>query len=163
MTKDLKKGERISVEKLIELYDSHGLNPEIVKEYSSVPVEVPDNFYKQVAKKHEKPETEQAETKVEYPENMPTTRHALLRGRRDHWSSRARSLQSYQRRRAPRSDRLLSRGRRAGVGRLAILDGQKVTKVIKVNSSVLHYLDGPIAGGRQGRQGQDQPRPQGRS
>ena len=50
MTKDLKKGERISIEKLIELYDSHGLNPEIVKEFASVPVEVPDDFYMQVAK-----------------------------------------------------------------------------------------------------------------
>ncbi|MCJ7720524.1 MAG: alanine--tRNA ligase [Candidatus Hadarchaeum sp.] len=42
-------------DKLIELYDSHGLPPEIVKEVSAklgVGVEVPDDFYIQVANMH---------------------------------------------------------------------------------------------------------------
>ncbi|MDW5562939.1 MAG: alanine--tRNA ligase [Methanomassiliicoccus sp.] len=74
MTKDL-KGQPITVDKLIELYDSHGLNPEIVKEFSDVPVEIPDNFYMQVAKRHESTEAvdEEGAKTEEYPLNMPET------------------------------------------------------------------------------------------
>ncbi len=142
MTKDLKKGERISVEKLIELYDSHGLNPEIVKEYASVPVDVPDDFYKQVVRKHEKPETEQTETKFDYPENLPTTR-ALYYEDVDILEFEGKVLQHIN------GGVLLDQtafypeggGQEWDAGEL---DGQKVTKVIKVNSSVLHFVAGPL-------------------
>lgn len=46
---------RIPTETLIELYDSHGLPPEVVKETaenSGVEVEVPENFYIMVAERH---------------------------------------------------------------------------------------------------------------
>ncbi len=46
---------RFPIENLIELYDSHGLSPEIVQETAGmekVLVEVPENFYTMVAKKH---------------------------------------------------------------------------------------------------------------
>ncbi|MDD1767658.1 MAG: alanine--tRNA ligase, partial [Methanomassiliicoccales archaeon] len=56
MTKDLKAGEGISSQKLMELYDSHGLNPEIVKEFTDAPVDIPDDFYIRVSAMHEKPE-----------------------------------------------------------------------------------------------------------
>jgi alanyl-tRNA synthetase len=49
------EGKPISTEKLIELYDSHGLPPEIVKEVAGkvgVSVEVPEDFYMQVTKLH---------------------------------------------------------------------------------------------------------------
>jgi alanyl-tRNA synthetase len=73
MTKDL-KGAPITTDKLIELYDSHGLNPEIVKEFSDVPVEIPDNFYMQVAKRHESTEVvEEGPKAEEYPLDMPET------------------------------------------------------------------------------------------
>jgi alanyl-tRNA synthetase len=142
MTKDLKKGERISVEKLIELYDSHGLNPEIVKEYSAVPVEVPDNFYKQVAMKHEKPETEQTEAKFDYPEKLPNTK-PLYYEDVDILEFEGKVLLHVN------GGVLLDQtafypeggGQEWDVGEL---DGQKVTKVIKVNSSVLHFVEGPL-------------------
>lgn len=50
-----KNVDQISSEKLSELYDSHGLPPEIVKqvaEAEGVKVEVPENFYALVAKRH---------------------------------------------------------------------------------------------------------------
>lgn len=74
MTKDL-KGAPITLDMLIELYDSHGLNPEIVKEFSDVPVEIPDNFYMQVAKRHEatKAAGEEGAKAEEYPLDMPET------------------------------------------------------------------------------------------
>ncbi len=49
------EGKPLSPEKLIELYDSHGLPPEIVKEVAGkagVTVEVPEDFYIRVAKMH---------------------------------------------------------------------------------------------------------------
>ncbi|MFA9427503.1 alanine--tRNA ligase [Natronorubrum sp. A-ect3] len=60
------KGEPIPVEELIELYDSHGLQPDMVEEIAAdagADVDVPDDFYSLVAKRHETPET--AETAVE--------------------------------------------------------------------------------------------------
>lgn len=48
--------DTIDIENLIHLYDSHGLVPEIVKEFSELKVKIPDDFYMQVAGRHEKPE-----------------------------------------------------------------------------------------------------------
>jgi alanyl-tRNA synthetase len=50
-----KKKREIPVETLTELYDSHGLPPEIVKqaaEGEGLKVEVPDNFYALIAQRH---------------------------------------------------------------------------------------------------------------
>src|SRR3990172_7837621 len=61
----------IQDDKLSELYDSHGLPPEIVKEVAEaehVPVTIPENFYALVAKRHmqaNKP-AEEEETEAEY-------------------------------------------------------------------------------------------------
>ncbi|ELY50302.1 alanine--tRNA ligase [Natronorubrum bangense] len=60
------KSEPIPVEELIELYDSHGLQPDMVEEIAAdagADVDVPDDFYSLVAKRHETPET--AETAEE--------------------------------------------------------------------------------------------------
>ena len=49
------KGEPLPHDKLIELYDSHGLPPDIVKEVAGkvgVEVKVPEDFYIKVAKSH---------------------------------------------------------------------------------------------------------------
>jgi alanyl-tRNA synthetase len=49
------RGEAIPVEELIELYDSHGIQPDMVEEIANeygASVEVPDNFYAQVAGRH---------------------------------------------------------------------------------------------------------------
>jgi alanyl-tRNA synthetase len=141
MTKDLKKGERITNEKLIELYDSHGLNPELVKEFASVPVEVPDDFYKQVAARHEKPQAEEEVRKEEYPEGLPTTR-ALYYEDVDMLEFEGKVLDVIQ------GGILLDRTAfyPEGGGQewdLGTLDGHQVSKVIKVNSSILHFIEGP--------------------
>ncbi|MGV8086818.1 MAG: alanine--tRNA ligase [Candidatus Woesearchaeota archaeon] len=50
------KNETITTEKLIELYDSNGINPEelaIEAKKQNLEIIVPDNFYKLVAEKHE--------------------------------------------------------------------------------------------------------------
>ena len=63
IVKELKnKGKRyIPTETLVELYDSHGIPPEIVKEIAekeTVKAEVPDNFYNIVAERHVQAPTE---------------------------------------------------------------------------------------------------------
>lgn len=54
-----KNVSEIPVETLTELYDSHGLPPEIVKDFApkeDVKVEVPEDFYALIAQRHEAPQ-----------------------------------------------------------------------------------------------------------
>jgi alanyl-tRNA synthetase len=69
-------GAALSVEDLIEMYDSNGLTPDMVQEFSSKPVTVPDDFYIQVSKRHEKADGEE-EIQAESPKlsrEYPPTR-----------------------------------------------------------------------------------------
>jgi alanyl-tRNA synthetase len=67
-------GKKITDEDLIELYDSHGLNPDVVAEFASSPVTVPDDFYKRVAARHSKPEEEATAPEIQLPPDLPPTR-----------------------------------------------------------------------------------------
>ena len=67
-------GKKITDEDLIELYDSHGLNPEVVAEFASSPINVPDDFYKRVAARHSKPEEEEHEAEIQLPPDLPATK-----------------------------------------------------------------------------------------
>jgi alanyl-tRNA synthetase len=68
-------GKGISDEDLIELYDSHGLNPEVVAEFSDGDVVVPDDFYKRVAARHAKTREEAEEaSEVSLPRDLPATK-----------------------------------------------------------------------------------------
>ncbi len=58
------KKEKIPLGELIQLYDTHGIPPEITREVAKeigVEVELPDTFYSLVAKKHSKAEEEEKE------------------------------------------------------------------------------------------------------
>ncbi len=60
---------KIPVETLTELYDSHGLPPEIVKEFAQddgLKAEIPEDFYALIAERHEAPRGEEA--KAEEPQ-----------------------------------------------------------------------------------------------
>ncbi len=60
------KEKQINTERLIELYDSHGITPEYVKEEAAkqgVIVIIPENFYGLVAARHEKTEQKTATKK----------------------------------------------------------------------------------------------------
>ncbi|TMT85130.1 alanine--tRNA ligase [Haloterrigena sp. H1] len=72
------KGEPIPTEELIELYDSHGLQPDMVEEIAAdagAEVDVPDDFYSLVAKRHDTPEAvaETDEGEDERFEDLPET------------------------------------------------------------------------------------------
>jgi alanyl-tRNA synthetase len=78
------KKKEIPVETLTELYDSHGLPPEIVKqtaENEGLKVEIPDNFYVLIAQRHmqvSKPIEEEAKQQEDWLKNavakVPETR-----------------------------------------------------------------------------------------
>ncbi len=48
----LSSGRRLGMKQLTELYESQGLSPEQVAEFASEPVDVPDDFYAQIAAGH---------------------------------------------------------------------------------------------------------------
>ena len=64
----LKSKKEITLEDLIELYDSKGIPPEVVVEVAreiggDVKIEIPDNFYTLVAERHERKKSEEKEDK----------------------------------------------------------------------------------------------------
>ena len=75
-----KRVSKIPNETLVELYDSHGLPPEVVEEtarHEGVVVKVPDNFYTMIAARHliepPKEEAELAKRLEKLVENLPET------------------------------------------------------------------------------------------
>ncbi len=81
VAKDLFTKEGVlPVNSLIQLYDSHGLPPETVKEVAEragVKVEVPEDFYIKVAKSHSKPRhvpTEVSPLPIEALKDLPATK-----------------------------------------------------------------------------------------
>jgi len=71
----------IPTESLIELYDSHGLPPEVVQETAEkegLQVRMPENFYSMVAEKHEQPPPSKEVKEIEVLESkvsdLPETR-----------------------------------------------------------------------------------------
>lgn len=145
LVKDLKKGQKLSLDKLIELYDSQGLNPEIVKEYAPDQVDVPDHFYMEVSKRHEKPEAE-TEKKEQWPDKLPETRMLYYEDpQMNHFEGKVIEIIN--------GGIVLDQTAfyPEGGGQewdLGMLDGHRVTKVIKVKTCILHYIDGnlPVVG-----------------
>jgi len=83
ISRDVKKSgvREVPTDTLIELYDSHGLVPDIVREFAeteSVTVKIPDDFFGKVAQKHldAKPteETSIVKTLKEKVSNYPATK-----------------------------------------------------------------------------------------
>ncbi|MCD4703407.1 MAG: alanine--tRNA ligase [Methanosarcinaceae archaeon] len=67
-----KSGEKIPLETLIDMYDSHGIPPEISKDAAAevgVEVDLPDNFYSLVAEKHSQA-VEKDEKELPYAERI---------------------------------------------------------------------------------------------
>lgn len=76
------KGESFGLDTLIELYDSHGLNPDVVREFTTMPIAIPDDFYAQVAARHEQPAQETGQGPIQVPENLPGTKVRVYENRK---------------------------------------------------------------------------------
>ena len=74
-----KSGGKISLSQLTELYDSHGIPPEMAKEVASeigVRVEFPDNFYSIIGEMHNKAEEKETEVVpfADHLKHLPKTK-----------------------------------------------------------------------------------------
>ncbi len=68
----LAKEKSMTVEKMVELYDSHGISPDLVGKLTGAPV--PDNFYRLVEERHEKAAQEdEAKAGFSPPEGIADT------------------------------------------------------------------------------------------
>jgi alanyl-tRNA synthetase len=141
MVKDLKPGEKLALDKLIDLYDSHGLNPEIAAEFAPGQIEVPDNFYMQVAQRHEKPEAEM-EKKEDLPERLPETRMLYYE---DATKAEFEATVVAHINGGVALDQTCFYPEGGGQEwDLGLLNGIRVCKVIKAKTCILHYLDGML-------------------
>ncbi|MDD1773705.1 MAG: alanine--tRNA ligase, partial [Methanomassiliicoccales archaeon] len=141
LTRDLKPGEGISAQKLIELYDSHGLNPEIVKEFTDAPVDIPDDFYIRVSAMHEKPEQTVTESE-DLPSDLPETKTLYYEdpGVLDFKAKVVKTVGG---------GILLDRtafypeggGQESDTGTIS---GRRVVKVTRSGRSIVHYVEGEI-------------------
>src|SRR5438093_70741 len=74
-------GKGFDVETLLQLYDSHGLNPDVVQEFTNLPITIPDDFYARVAARHERPVAEPTK-RIAISKELPTTKLRVYEDRR---------------------------------------------------------------------------------
>ncbi len=136
-------GKNISDDDLIELYDSHGLNPEVVAEFAEGPVSVPDDFYKRVAARHARSdEEEEAEVEIDLPKDLPPTKQMFYKDPYK-YKFRAKVL-------AVKDDLVVldksyfyaeSGGQESDVG---TMKDMKVVRVDRIGNIVVHKVEGPM-------------------
>src|SRR3989440_285182 len=144
IAEDLKgAGKGFDVNTLIQLYDSHGLNPDVVREFTELPVEIPDDFYARVAARHDRPATAETAKKIEVSGDLPPTKLRVYEDKRKR-SFRAKVL-------AVEGDVVVldqtyfypeGGGQEADHGTIA---DHEVYDVQKVGTSVLHFVSGDAA------------------
>jgi alanyl-tRNA synthetase len=136
-------GKGISDDDLIELYDSHGLNPEVVVEFAEGAVVVPDDFYKRVAARHVKAEEEvEAVVHVDLPKDLPPTKQMFYKDPYK-YKFRAKAL-------AVVDDLVVldksyfyaeSGGQESDTG---TMKDMKVVRADKIGNIVVHKVEGPM-------------------
>ena len=133
-------GKGIDVDTLIELYDSHGLNPDVVREFTDIPVEIPDDFYARVAARHERPARAEPEKRIQISKELPATKLRVYEDKRKR-SFRATVL-------AVEGEAIVldqtyfypeGGGQEADHGTIADLE---VYDVQKIGTSILHFVRG---------------------
>ena len=73
MEASLRKDEGLSVGQLMELYESQGISPEQVAEFTTRKVVVPDDFYARIAEKHSSTQGATEERHYEIPASLAPT------------------------------------------------------------------------------------------
>jgi alanyl-tRNA synthetase len=67
----IEKEKAMTVEKMVELYDSHGIAPDVMQKLTGVPL--PDNFYRLVEERHAEKEASEEKRGPDVPEGLPET------------------------------------------------------------------------------------------
>ncbi len=158
----LKRKREITLDDLIELYDSHGIPPDMVAEVAAergIKVEVPPNFYALVAARHQKQlrKVKGAEEKgklpkevIEWARGFPPTRRlfhedpymrefdAEVLGYKDNYLILDKTAFYPE-----------GGGQQADTGVIEVADKvYKVRDVQKVDDVIVHVLDKPFEGGK---------------
>lgn len=71
LSKIIGKNEKITEEKMVELYDSHGITPETLKEVADkqgIEIEIPSDIYQRVTEKHEAEKKEKKKYSIDEKE-----------------------------------------------------------------------------------------------
>ncbi|MFX1276717.1 MAG: alanine--tRNA ligase [Promethearchaeota archaeon] len=143
LEKLLKKGE-ISTETLIEIYDSNGISPDMVKAAAKkykVKVQIPDNFYSLVVQRHEKVEQVHAtgkELEIDL-DDIPETK-SLYYYDYTELSNSAKVLKIFDK--MVVIDQSVAYGTSGGqLHDIGTINGQKFTDVIKQGNHVIHVLE----------------------
>ncbi len=142
----VEKKEKITEKKLLELYDSNGIAPELVKQEAKkvkIDVTVPDNFYGMVAERHEQQEQVHATKKKEKLnlDDMPATKAGYF----ENWKKvdfKAKVLKIIENK-VILDETLFyptSGGQIHDVGELS---GEKLVDVFKQGGVIVHILDKP--------------------
>jgi len=145
----LKESRSISVEKLVELYDSHGVTPEQVADVFSkrgIEVEVPEDFYSLIASRHKQPKAIEEAVTLDFDEKaFPETVKSFYENP-DLLELEAKVLGVF-------GDKVVfdrtifypeGGGQPADNGKL-VFDGKEalVKDVKNLNNRIIHFIDGP--------------------
>ncbi|MBD3187231.1 alanine--tRNA ligase, partial [Candidatus Bathyarchaeota archaeon] len=140
----VQKDEQITVEKLLELYDSQGISPELVQREAAregKQVHVPENFYKQVSDLHEKREQVHATQRIPgiNVDNLPAT-EILFRENYETLEGKAKVLRIQDK--FVILDRTVAYPTSGGqLHDIGWIEGQKFSDVIKESSVIIHVMD----------------------
>ncbi|KKN16169.1 hypothetical protein LCGC14_0978620 [marine sediment metagenome] len=143
LEKVIKEGE-ISTEKIIELYDSNGINPDMVKKAAKKygkKIKIPDNFYRLVVERHEKEEQIHAterEIKLDL-EGIPDT-ESLYYYDYMNISNKAKALKIFDN--LAVLDKTVAYPTSGGqLHDIGEINGQKFSDVFKQKNIIIHVLD----------------------
>ena len=141
----LEKSGRLDVEKLVELYDSHGIHPEVVREIAEV--NIPENFESMVAERHLRAEKKEKEEKKAYGYKTEPLYYE------DEYATEFEADVIHVGKGMVILNRTLfypeGGGQRSDTGYL-MQNGKKVrvTKAEKVGEAIVHYIEGELKKGK---------------
>ncbi|MEM3145907.1 MAG: alanine--tRNA ligase [Thermoproteota archaeon] len=147
----LKEAKSISVEKLVELYDSHGVTPEQVADVFSkkgVEIKIPEDFYSMIASRHKQPKIEEeTPVAVDFDEKTFPETFKKYYEDPDLLEAEAKVLGVFN------NKIILDRtifypeggGQPADTGKIVFNGKEALVKDVKiVNNRIIHFVEGPV-------------------
>lgn len=141
----VQKGEQITEDKLVQLYDSEGITPELITQYKP-DVKIPDDFYSRVTEKHMKEEEQFVKQTIDVS-GLPKT-PLLFYDDQNKMEFTARVLKFIDNQWVVLDKTYFypeSGGQKADMG---FIDGQPVMDVQKIGDVVVHKIVGKVQEGK---------------
>jgi alanyl-tRNA synthetase len=142
----ISKNEEITEEKLVSLYDSEGITPELIQQYKP-DVQVPEDFYSKVAARHMKEEEMVKRQEIDVSGLPPT--QALYYDDEKRMEFKANVLKVINNQWVVLDKTYFypeSGGQKADMG---FIDGQPVMDVQKIGSVIVHKIVGSLQEGKE--------------